>query len=106
MQVQCVSNLLLSSPLAATDGPADWPATGLATMGDEGLSSSGPSLVTSSTVSASWASISGGRKRDKKNKGFENMPPQCSSEQIGEHPLSFFGWFVDGLKCLCGAAEA
>lgn len=56
------SNLFLTSLLAGTDGPAEFSAGGLWARGEEGLSSSGISVVTTSTVSTSWIDVSDGKK--------------------------------------------
>lgn len=48
-----VCNLVLISLLAGTDGPAVFSAGGLRARGEEGLSSSGTSVVTA-TVSTGW----------------------------------------------------
>lgn len=58
-----VSNLLLTSLLAGTDGPAELSAGGLWARGEEGLSSSGTAVATSSTVSTGWIGVSGGNKK-------------------------------------------
>lgn len=57
-----VSNLLLTSLLAGTDGPAEFSAVGLWAKGEEGLSSSGISVVTTSTVSTGWICVSAHKK--------------------------------------------
>lgn len=58
-----VSNLLLTSLLAGTDGPAELSAGGLWARGEEGLSSSGTSVATTSIVSTGWIGVSGGNKK-------------------------------------------
>lgn len=60
-----VSNLLLTSLLAGTDGPAEFSAGGLWARGEEGLSSSGNSLSTTSAVSIGWIDVSDGTKKIK-----------------------------------------
>lgn len=60
-----VSNLLLTSLLAGTDGPAGFSAGGLWARGEEGLSSSGTSVATTSTVSTGWIGVSDGNKNIK-----------------------------------------
>ncbi len=60
-----VSNLLLTSLLDGTDGPAEFSAGGLWARGEEGLSSSGTSLATTSTVSTGWIGVSDGNKKNK-----------------------------------------
>lgn len=57
------SNLFLTSLLAGTDGPAEFSAGGLWARGEEGLSSSGTSVVTTSTVSTRWIGVSDGNKK-------------------------------------------
>ena len=61
-----VSDLLLISLLAGTDGPAELSAGGLSARGEESLSSSGTSGVTTSTVSTVWFCISDGKINTKK----------------------------------------
>lgn len=61
-----ISNLLLTSLLAETDGPAELSAGGLWARGEEGLSSSGISLVTTSTVSTGWICVSGDNNNNNK----------------------------------------
>lgn len=63
----CVSNLLLTSLLAGTDGPAEHSAGGLWARGEECLSSSGTSVVTNSSVSTGCIGVSD-VERIKKNK--------------------------------------
>lgn len=59
-----VSNLLLTSLLAGADGPAEFSAGGLWARGEEGLSSSGTSLVTTSEISTGWICVSDGNEKD------------------------------------------
>lgn len=59
-KMKSIFNLLLTSLLAGTDGPAEFSARGLWARGEEGLSSSGTSLVTS-TVSTGWICVSDGK---------------------------------------------
>lgn len=62
-QSSVVSNLLLTSLLSGTDGPAGVSAGGLWARGEEeGLSSSGASVVTTSSVSTGWIGVSDGKK--------------------------------------------
>lgn len=52
-------DLFLTSLLAGTDGPAELSAGGLWARGEEGLSFSSTSVVTTSTVSSSCIGVSG-----------------------------------------------
>lgn len=60
------SNLFWTSPLAGTDGPAGFSAGGLWARGEEGLSSSGTSVVTTSTVSTCWIGVSDGNTKKRR----------------------------------------
>lgn len=51
-------DLFLTSPLAGTDGPVELSAGGLWARGEEGLSFSSTSVVTTSTVSSSCIGVS------------------------------------------------
>lgn len=66
-EVKSFFNLLSTSLLVGTDGPAEFSARGLWARGEEGLSSSGTSLVTS-TVSTGWICVSDG-KNEKDTEG-------------------------------------
>lgn len=56
------TDLLLTSLLSGTDGPTDFSAGGLWGRGEEDLSSSVTSVVTTSTASTCWIGVSGRRK--------------------------------------------
>lgn len=56
------TDLLLTSLLSGTDGPTDFSAGGLWARGDEDLSSSVTSVVTTSTASTCWIGVSASRK--------------------------------------------
>jgi len=58
-----VSDLLLISLLAGTDGPAELSAGGLWTRGEEGLSSSVTLVVPISTASTGWTCVSDGNNK-------------------------------------------
>lgn len=55
-----LTDLLLTSLLSGTAGPTDFPAGGLWGRGEEGLSSSVNSVVTTSTASTCWVGVSAG----------------------------------------------
>lgn len=57
-----LTDLLLTSLLSGTDGPTDFSAGGLWGRGEEDLSSSVTSVVTTSTASTCWIGVSGSRK--------------------------------------------
>lgn len=58
-QLWLLADLFLTSPLAGTDGPVELSAGGLWARGEEGLSFSSTSVVTTSTVSSSCIGVSG-----------------------------------------------
>lgn len=94
-------DLFLTSPLAGTDGPVELSAGGLWARGEEGLSFSSTSVVTTSTVSSSCIGVSGESTEEKSVSKHDalNTPHTSLSNTTQHWPLwlsllrDFFSFF-------------